>query len=270
MAAVTRRFDLFNNRTIDTFPDNREFYFYKEVFEDETDVREFFVVKEPNPSKVTTYIADPGIQDATGYDFNGNTEPTADTIVRNDGGSFIAEGYTAGQKVSVRSANTSNNNGIYDISIVAISQLTITAVGGGDAGLTTDLLDQSAYLHPSGNLNIDWDEKVRIGAEGDFELLGRLSNAKIKEFNLVMWWTWVIRRRMKNMIINAVANGWTPNERRKGAGGALAFSGVPFTNASALGDTITNAPDLDSITYDQLGLTNSPPFWKERIRAGSD
>lgn len=270
MAAVTRRFDLFNNRCIDTFPDNREFYFYKEVFEDDDGSNEFFVIKEPNPSSVTTYVSDPGILDSVGYDFTGNDDPTPDTIDRNDGGDFVAEGYEVGQRVRVNFSTDFLNDGFYDITAVTTSQLVVSAVGGGDAGLTTSLLDQTARLHPSGNLNVDWDERVRIDEEGDFELLGRLSNAKIEQHNLVMWWTWVIRRRMKNMIIGAVADGWTPNERRKGAGGALAFSGLPFATASTLGDTITNAPDLDDINYDDLGLTNSPPFWKERVRASSD
>jgi hypothetical protein len=74
-------------------------------------------------------------QSGTSYDFN-NDSP--DTIDLNGGGSFLDDGYQVGGQVTVRAANTAGNNGTYEITAVSASQMTVTAVGGGDAGLTSE------------------------------------------------------------------------------------------------------------------------------------
>jgi hypothetical protein len=96
-------------------------------------------------------------QSGTSYDFN-NDSP--DTIDLNGGGSFIDDGYRVGGQVTVRAANTAGNNGTYEITVLSASQMTVTAVGGGDAGLTTDLLDTVAQLSVN-NRNL-FAPRVRI------------------------------------------------------------------------------------------------------------
>jgi hypothetical protein len=82
-------------------------------------------------------------QSGTSYDFN-NDSP--DTIDLNGGGSFIDDGYQVGGQVTVRAATVSGNNGTYEITALTASLMTVQAQGGGDAGLTTDLLDTAAQL----------------------------------------------------------------------------------------------------------------------------
>lgn len=78
-----------------------------------------------------------------GYDFN-NTSP--DTIDRNDGGSFITDGYKVGSRVIVQNAEAAGDNGTYEVTVVTAGTITVTAVGGGDAGLTGGLDDNTATL----------------------------------------------------------------------------------------------------------------------------
>lgn len=78
-----------------------------------------------------------------GYDFN-NTSP--DTIDRNDGGSFITDGYKVGGRVTVQNATAGGDNGTYLITAVVAATLTVTALDGSDAGLTGGLDDNTATL----------------------------------------------------------------------------------------------------------------------------
>lgn len=78
-----------------------------------------------------------------GYDFN-NTSP--DTIDRNDGGSFITDGYKVGGRVTVKNAEAAGDDGTYLISAVTAGTLTVTALDGSDAGLTGGLDDNTATL----------------------------------------------------------------------------------------------------------------------------
>lgn len=55
-----------------------------------------------------------------------HTVPTTTTIVRQDGGSFVTEGYKVGGQVTIRAATTTANNGTYELSAVTASTLTIT------------------------------------------------------------------------------------------------------------------------------------------------
>jgi hypothetical protein len=95
----------------------------------------------------------------TGYDFNNDTP---DTIDRNDGGSWITDGYTIGSLVVVQNANTVGNDGTYEITGVTTSTITVVAYpGGGDAGLTTDLLDTTATFDLDNRLNFAVFLRVR-------------------------------------------------------------------------------------------------------------
>ncbi len=78
-----------------------------------------------------------------GYDFN-NTSP--DTIDRNDGGSFITDGYKVGSRVTVANAEAAGDNGTYAVTAVTASVLTVEALDGTDAGLTGGLDDNTATL----------------------------------------------------------------------------------------------------------------------------
>lgn len=97
-------------------------------------LNEAILIREENLGPVATPF---------GFDFN-NDSP--DTIDRNDAGSFVDDGYVVGGRVIVRNAETAGNNGTYEITAVTASQLTVTAVGGGDAGLNGDTDDNSAIL----------------------------------------------------------------------------------------------------------------------------
>jgi hypothetical protein len=77
-----------------------------------------------------------------GYDFN----DTGDTIDRNDGGSFITDGYKVGGAVEVSNATTSADNGTYLITDVAASVLTVTNLDGSAVTFSDTLDDNTATL----------------------------------------------------------------------------------------------------------------------------
>ena len=77
-----------------------------------------------------------------GYDFNN----TGDTIDRNDGGSFITDGYKVGGRVIVANAETSADNGTYLISAVAAGALTVTNLDGSAVTFSDTLDDNTATL----------------------------------------------------------------------------------------------------------------------------
>lgn len=96
-----------------------------------------------------------GVDTGAGYDF---TDAGPDTISTT--GDFVADGYQVGGQVTVRNATVSGNDGTYEITIVATGLLTVLAIGGGDAGLTTDTADTTAILAVD-NRN-SFDIKLRI------------------------------------------------------------------------------------------------------------
>ncbi|MDX1341260.1 MAG: hypothetical protein R3227_02875 [Reinekea sp.] len=77
-----------------------------------------------------------------GYDFNN----AGDTIDRNDGGSFITDGYKVGGRVIVENAETSADNGTYLISTVAAGTLGVTTLTGGAVTFSDTLDDNTATL----------------------------------------------------------------------------------------------------------------------------
>lgn len=78
-----------------------------------------------------------------GYDFN-NASP--DTIDRNDGGSFVTDGYKVGSRVIVANAEAAGDDGTYLVTVVTAGTITVTALDGSDAGLTGGLDDNTATL----------------------------------------------------------------------------------------------------------------------------
>jgi hypothetical protein len=77
-----------------------------------------------------------------GYDFNN----AGDTIDRNDGGSFITDGYKVGGRVIVQSAETSADDGTYVITAVAAGILTVENVDGSAVTFSDTLDDNTATL----------------------------------------------------------------------------------------------------------------------------
>lgn len=77
-----------------------------------------------------------------GYDFNN----TGDTIDRNDGGSFITDGYKVGSRVIVQNATTSADNGTYVVTAVAAGILTVENVDGSAVTFSDTLDDNTATL----------------------------------------------------------------------------------------------------------------------------
>ncbi len=102
------------------------------------------VVKSEGQTPDDIVIAADG---GTGYDFN---DATPDTIDRNDGGDWIADGIIVGGTLIVSDAGEAGNDGIYDVTVVTAGTLTVAAVGGADAALVADTLDTAAnfvFMH---------------------------------------------------------------------------------------------------------------------------
>lgn len=99
-----------------------------------------------------------GVDPGAGYDF---TDAGPDTISTTD--DFVANGYQVGGQVTVRNATVSANDGTYEITIVATGLLTVTAIGGGDAGLTTDVTDTTAILAVDNRNSFDIKLRIRDG-----------------------------------------------------------------------------------------------------------
>lgn len=76
--------------------------------------------------KFSDNVTTPTFTDGTnGIDFNDNS-PSADTIVRNDGGSWITDGFAVGQTVRVTDASSVSDLGTFLISAISASTLTVT------------------------------------------------------------------------------------------------------------------------------------------------
>lgn len=101
-----------------------------------------FVFNGPLNEAILSYEENVGPDAGTGFDF-ANSSP--DTIVRNDAGSWITDGYVVGGQVTVLNATTPGNNGTYYIGAVTASTLTVYANSAlADAGLTADTGDNTA------------------------------------------------------------------------------------------------------------------------------
>lgn len=142
----TVRTRYFNVTTLGTFEDtlDQAYYFFGNDFTTDNTVNYAFTGPVNEAVKfydATVTRAQPTATE--GYDFN-NTSP--DTIDRNDGGSFVTDGYVVGGQVEVTNAEAAGDNGTYEITAVSASSMTVTAIGGGDAGLTGGLDDNSATL----------------------------------------------------------------------------------------------------------------------------
>lgn len=102
---------------------------------------------------------------ATGFDFvdggGGN-----DQITRNDGGSWLKEGYFVGGNVVVANANTVANDGTYTILAISADGLTIDVA---TASLTADTSDTTATFgpldstgSPDTTVNAAWDNRNQV------------------------------------------------------------------------------------------------------------
>jgi hypothetical protein len=91
----------------------------------------------------------------TGFDFvdGGGGD---DSIDRNDGGSWITEGYKVGARVTVRDATTSANDGTYVITAVTTSTLSVET-----GSLTADTADQTARFATNFRYELDLFLRVR-------------------------------------------------------------------------------------------------------------
>ncbi len=128
--------------TLGNFEDNANDTAYFQQGNDPTDITAAVDFDFPGPVNESVLVYDDiGVDSGAGYDF---TDASPDTIGTD--GDFIVNGYLVGGQVRVRNANTAGNNGVYDITGVTASTLTVTATGGGDAGITTDADDTAAEL----------------------------------------------------------------------------------------------------------------------------
>lgn len=114
----------------------------------------------------------------------------------------------------------------------------------------------------------DWNEHVRIDEEGDFDFGGLMSDLEIEDFNLMVWWTWRLRRRLKRMIDLANDEGWNAQRKRTGSTAVLFMAGIPRATAVSLGNGMATKPQVDAVDYTDLNLTDVPDIWKRLVRAG--
>lgn len=75
-----------------------------------------------NPPYAGHYIPSDTV---TGFNFVNNVAPTKDTITRNDGGSWITDGFTSGKGIRVSNATNSANNGCYLVDSSTTTVLTL-------------------------------------------------------------------------------------------------------------------------------------------------
>lgn len=96
-----------------------------------------------DPSGATDFVFAGPVNEAIlvfeeNYDASVNTltfaDANPDTMSRASG-SWITDGYRVGAQVTVRNAANATNNGTYVIDVMTALVLTVSAVGGGDAGL---------------------------------------------------------------------------------------------------------------------------------------
>lgn len=142
----TVRSRFFNVTTLGTFEDtlDQAYYFFGNDFTTDNTVNYAFTGPVNEAVKfydATVTRAQPTATE--GYDFN---DDSPDTIDRNDAGSFVTDGYVVGGQVEVTNATNAGDDGTYEITAVTASQLTVTAIGGADAGLTGELDDNTATL----------------------------------------------------------------------------------------------------------------------------
>jgi hypothetical protein len=88
-------------------------------------------------------VLETGPDAGTGFAF------TTSTITRNDGGSWIVDGYHVDGSITVANADTVGNNGTYTITVVTATVITVSGTP-----LTVDTVDQTATFKPLVN-NVD-------------------------------------------------------------------------------------------------------------------
>jgi len=128
--------------TLGTFEDAANDTAYFQRANDPTDTGAAIDFDFAGPVNESVKVYEELGQTGTSYDFNNDSPDTID----NNGGDFLVDGYQIGGQVTVRAATVGANNGTFEITTLTAGIMTVTAVGGGDAGLTTDLLDTAAQL----------------------------------------------------------------------------------------------------------------------------
>lgn len=89
------------------------------LFFDQNKHRETWPYNPPSPG----FVAGPDT--GTGFTLTNNSFPTKDTIVRNDGGSWVDDGFAAGGGIRILNATNSANNGCYLIHAVTANTITL-------------------------------------------------------------------------------------------------------------------------------------------------
>lgn len=124
---------------------------------------------------------------------------------------------------------------------------------------------------PAGpGIDADWDEWERIGLESDYTLGPQFTLPEVRNFNLIVWWTWIQKRRMKVMLSDVIAAGLNTAQRRHAFVGAMVASGVDGDTARALAADVAGLPSIEAIGFNQLNLNNAPRFFREKLRAQAD
>jgi len=117
-----------------------------------------------------------------------NNDPIQDTIMRTDGGSFVADGFEAGEQIRVQ--GSASNDGIYIIETVAANTLTLDAdeiLAAEAAGATVTITAVAVALDPG----------ITIGGTAGSVVIGRVlvadSNGNAVSGAVVSLSTWPVQ-----------------------------------------------------------------------------
>jgi hypothetical protein len=149
----------FNITTLGTFEDAANDTAYYRFGNDPTDTGAAVDVEFAGPVNEAVKFYDAEVTRAVvtpnGYDFTDGGGGD-DSIDRNDGGSFITDGYVVGGQIEVSNATTPANNGTYTITTVAAG-----SVGIPTASITADTDDNTATLAIDNSNSFDLFLRVR-------------------------------------------------------------------------------------------------------------
>jgi hypothetical protein len=184
-AGVTQK-KFFNVTTLGTFEDTldqAEFFFGSDFQVDNTMLYAFTgVVDEPVQYYDNITPADAG----TGFAFT-----TSDTLTRNDGGDWIAEGYVEGGLIEISNANlaANDNENTGDIVILTISATVLTTTGTPWTNDAADNVMTSAYDNKNAFTTIirvrDADPKGKTFDSADLAAAGETAiSSKVIKFPL--------------------------------------------------------------------------------------
>lgn len=109
---------------------------------------------------------------------------------------------------------------------------------------------------------VDWNEALRINAEGDYEHIGAMATGNIRQdFDLALWWELFGWTQIGDVLASAAYTGGNANQQRQRLQSSLIALGLPG-NPAPIASTIQAG---GKPRFNELGLTNSP-LWIRRLR----